>query len=331
MSKPRCASSFRPRSKAWPGPSQERSASAPTVPPGGSSSVRGSRSCGSAVVTLAHRNLVRVLEDETGPISTEGGEVVLDLRPLIIQLGEQVAIFGDLSTRLTPDAGRITIMEADQLETAQDLTQAHEACWARGSGSCRSRSGRSRSGSRAVGVASILRMIGISSIVTGLIVLVVRRVAGSIVVGELTNVESVEKAAGDAWDILTSQLRDGGLTLIGMGVILLVAVWLGRPVAVGNGRAAVAGALHQAPEIAFGAAALLLFALVWWGPTVQTAALAARRRSSRSILALGVEVLRRQTAREFPCAGALASSGCRRKRSRSTGAARAPTAPRRRM
>ena len=252
------------------------------------------------VVTLAHRNLVRVLEDETGPISTEGGNVVLDLRPLIIQLGEQVAIVGDLSARLPPDAGLITIMEADQLETAQDLTQIMKvlglwlwlvpiALWAIALWIAR---GRRR---------AILRMIGISAIVTGLIVLVVRRVAGSIVVGELTNVESVEKAAGDAWDILTSQLRDGGLTLIGMGVILLVAVWIAGPSRWATDARRWLAPYISRPEIAFGAAALLLFGLVWWGPTVQT------QRwqlvvAAAVVLALGVEVLRRQTAREFPSA-----------------------------
>ena len=41
----------------------------------------------------------------------------------MIQVGERVAVFGAVSERLGPDAGRIEIMEADQLETAQDLTQ----------------------------------------------------------------------------------------------------------------------------------------------------------------------------------------------------------------
>jgi hypothetical protein len=250
------------------------------------------------VVTVAHRNLIAVLEDETGPIRTEGGNVVLDLRPLIIQLGNQVAIFGDLSTRLTPDAGLITIMEADQLETAQDLTQIMKvlgmwlwlvpiALWAIALWIARDRR------------RAILRMIGISAIVTGLIVLVVRRVAGSIVIGELTNVESVEKAAGNAWDILTDQLRDGGLTLIGIGVVLLVAVWLSGPSQwATDSRRWLAPYIARA-EIAFGAAAALLGLLVWWGPTIQlhrwqfVLAVAI-------VLALGVEVLRRQTAREFP-------------------------------
>src|SRR4029078_4206792 len=47
-------------------------------------------------VTQAHRQLIRVLEDDTGPFSTENGAVVLDLRPLVIQLGERVAIVGNV-------------------------------------------------------------------------------------------------------------------------------------------------------------------------------------------------------------------------------------------
>jgi hypothetical protein len=251
-------------------------------------------------VTVAHRNLIRVLKDETGPVSTEGGNVVLDLRPLIIQLGDRVAIVGDLNTRLSPDAGRITIMQADQLETAQDLTRLMDvlglwlwlvpiALWTVAVWLARGRR------------AGMLRLIAFSSIVTGLIVLVVRRVAGSTIVDELAQAESAREAAGNAWDILTWSLRDGGLTLIGIGVIVLLAVWLVGP----SNRATTArrwmAPYLERPEIAFGAAAALLALLVWWGPTIQT------QRwqlvvAAAIVLALGVEVLRRQTAREFPSA-----------------------------
>lgn len=251
-------------------------------------------------ITIAHRNLIRVLEDETGPLQTQGGNVVLDLRPLIGQLAERFGLGTRITERLPPDTGVITIVEADNLETAQDLTQLMKvlgmwlwlvpiALWAVALWLAR---GRRR---------GILRLIAFSSIVAGLLVLVVRRVAGSTVVEELTPTgsESVEKAAGDAWDILTSQLRDGGLTLLGIGVILLVAVWIAGP-----SRRATAARRWMTPyiarpEIAFGAAAVLLLLLVWWGPVVQTerwqfvVAIAA-------VLALLVEVLRRQTAREFP-------------------------------
>ena len=251
-------------------------------------------------IEATHRNLLRILEDETGPIRTEEGDLILDLRPLVIRLGEQVAIVGRVDERLRarPDAGRIKIMDADQLETAQDLTQILKvlglwlwlvpvALWAIAVWLAE---GRRR---------GILRMIGITSIVAGLLVLVVRRVTGSFVVEELSDSESVRLAAGDAWDILTAQLRDGGLTLVGLGVVLLVAVWIAGPAErATEAREWLAPHLARA-EIAFGGAAALLALLVWWGPTVQTQrwqlVLAAA-----AVLAVGVEVLRRQTANEFP-------------------------------
>jgi hypothetical protein len=249
-------------------------------------------------ITESHRNVIRVLEDDLGPLQTQGGNVVLDLRPLLIQLGDRIAIVGRIDEQLSPDAGLITIMQAENLETAQDLTQLLKvlgmwlwlvpiALWAAALWLAR---GQRR---------AILRMIAFGSIVAGLIVLVVRRIVGSTVVDELAQAESAKVAAGNAWDILTSLLRDGGLTLLGLGVIILVAVWLAGPSdRATDSRRWLAPYLARA-EIAFGAAAAFLFLLVWWGPTAQT------QRwqlvvASALVLALGVEVLRRQTAREFP-------------------------------
>jgi hypothetical protein len=261
-------------------------------------------------VGRSHKLLLRVLEDKTGPVTTQGGAVVLDLRPLIIQLGDRVAIFGRVQDRLGPNAGVITIMQADQLETAQDLTELAKvlglwlwlvpiALWGIALWIARGRR------------HAILKMIGIGSIIAGLVVLVLRRVGGSIVVDKLAKAESVKVAAGDAWDILTAQLKDGGLTLLGIGVILLVAVWLAGPSRSGTGLRRWLAPYIARPEVAFGVAAGLLLLLVWWGPTVQT------QRwqlvvATAIILALGVEVLRRQTAREFPDADVAESNAALR-------------------
>jgi hypothetical protein len=257
-------------------------------------------------VGRSHKILLRVLEDKTGPVTTQNGAVVLDLRPLIIQLGDRVAIFGRVSERLPPDTGVITIMQADQLETAQDLTQLAKvlglwlwlvpiALWAIAIGIAKGRR------------PAVLKMIGISSIIAGLLVLVLRRLGGSIVVDKLAKAESVKVAARDAWDILTDQLKDGGLTLVGIGVILLVAVWLAGPSRSGTGLRRWLAPYIARAEVAFGAAAAMLLLLVWWGPTVQT------QRwqlvvATAIVLALGVEVLRRQTAREFPDADVAESN-----------------------
>jgi hypothetical protein len=250
-------------------------------------------------VTRAHRQLIAVLEDDTGALSTENGAVVLDLQPLVIQLGERVAVVGDVAERLGPDAGRIEVMEAENLETAQDLTQLLKilgtwlwllplALWAIALWIAR---GRRR---------SILRTIAIGSILAGLLVLVVRRLAGSSIVDELVaSSSSAQTAALDTWNILTSQLRDGGFTLVGLGVILLLAVWL-----VGPSASAVSARRWLAPylaraEIAYGIAGALFLLLLWWSPTVQTTRVQLMLVAA-ALLAVGVELLRRQTAREVP-------------------------------
>jgi Short C-terminal domain len=249
-------------------------------------------------VTRAHRQLIAVLEDDTGALSTENGAVVLDLQPLMIQLGERIAVVGNVAERFGPDAGRIEIMQADQLETAQELTQLMKilgtwlwlvplAFWAIALWLARGRR------------LGILRLTAFGAIFAGFVVLVVRRVAGSYLVDSLVPATSVQPAAQDAWDILTSLLRDGGFTLLGLGVIALVAGWLGgtSTSAVGT-RRALAPYLAR-PEIAFGGAAVLFLLLLWWQPTVQTSR-APLMIGAALLLALAVELLRRQTAREVP-------------------------------
>jgi hypothetical protein len=249
-------------------------------------------------VTQAHRALINVLEGDTRALETEGGNVVLNLRPLIIQFGDRIAIVGRIDQRLPPDAGQITILKSNQLETAQDLTQLLKVLglwlwlvplvlWALALWIAR---GRRR---------AIMRMIGISAIIVGLLILVVRRVAGSIIVDKLSPAESVRMAAGDAWEILTASLRDGGLTLLFLGVVMLVAVWLVGPSRSGTATRQWLAPYIARPEIAFGAAAAFLLLLVWWGPVIQTRQWKAVLAGA-IVLALGVLLLRRETRAEFP-------------------------------
>jgi hypothetical protein len=249
-------------------------------------------------VTKAHTQLINVLDDDVGALSTENGAVVLDLQPLVIQLGERVAVVGDVAEKLGPDAGKVEIMEAEQLETAQDLTAILKflgswlwllpiALWALALWLAR---GRRR---------SILRTIAVGSILAGLLVLVVRSLGGSYVVDSLVSSETVRPAANDVWDILTSQLRDGGLTLIGLGVIVLVALWLAGTSSSGvSARTGLAPYLAR-PDIAYGVAAGLFLLLLWWRPTVQTSRVPLMLAAAL-VLGLGVELLRRQTSREVP-------------------------------
>jgi uncharacterized membrane protein len=274
-------------------------------------------------IVTTHEQLIALLEDDTTALRTEGGFVVLDLRPLVIQLGDQVAIVGRVADRLPESAGHIKIMEADQLEKAQDLTHLLDRLglvlwvvpfllWGIAFWLAR---GRRR---------AVLRTVGLGLIAVGLLVLVVRRVAGSYVVDDLVKSDPVRPAAHNAWDILTALLADGGWTVLGLGVIAVIAFWLSGPSPSATATRRGLAPYLARPELAFGAAALLFLLLILWGPTVQT------RRvhlviAAAILLGIGVEILRRQAAREFP--GAVAPDLGARARSTLSRMRRPPAPP----
>ena len=215
------------------------------------------------VTTRTQRQLVRLLDDDTTFIQTEGGAVVLDLRPLVIQIGDQVAVIGKVAERLPESSGRIAIMEESQLETAQTATKilrsvadwmwlvalvvAALAVWlARG---------RRR---------LELRAIALGLLVVGLLMLAVRRFAGDYLVDELAQDDAVKPAAHDAWSILTQTLADRAWVWIILGVVTLAGVWfVGETRRAADARRAAAPVLeNRVTTYAIAAGALLVLALV---------------------------------------------------------------------
>ncbi len=55
-------------------------------------------------VSAAQGRLLRLLDDRSTVIKTDNGVVVLDLQPLVVQLGDQIAIVNNISGRLPPGA-----------------------------------------------------------------------------------------------------------------------------------------------------------------------------------------------------------------------------------
>jgi hypothetical protein len=249
-------------------------------------------------VADAHAELVRLLNDRGTALRTKNGDVVLDLRPLVVQLGNRVAFVGKLAGRLPPGSSQIEIMKSGDLRTAQRATHALDVLgrflWIVTLGIAAIAVGLARGRRR-----TTLRSLAVGVVVAGLVVLVIRRVAGNYVVDSLVPSGTTRSSVADAWNILTALLADGGRTLVGVGLIALVGLWFA-----GETHSARASRRELAPlfarsEIAYGAAATFLLLLVWWGPTVQL------RRPQLVVtfailLALGVWALRRQTLTEHP-------------------------------
>ena len=248
----------------------------------------------------AHGALINVLEGkDAGPISTANGNVVLDLRPFLQQIAARLGIEDRLKERAPATSGEIVILKSDQLNAAQTAVRTLKALsiWlvllvlalyalaiylARGSRRTK------------------LEIAGFSFVLVGLLLIVVRRVLGDAIVDSLVKVEASKPAVHSIWLIETDLLRNLAFALIIYGLLAVFGGFVAGP-----SRAAVslrrwlAPTFRDRPGVTYAYATLVFLLIVAWGPTGAT-----RQWLGVLILAallgFGLEVLRRQTVREFP-------------------------------
>src|SRR4051812_43172889 len=68
----------------------------------------------------AHARLINVVEGGGDVVSTEGGDVVLDLKELLGATADSVGVGARAEAALPADSAQITVLESDNLELAQD-------------------------------------------------------------------------------------------------------------------------------------------------------------------------------------------------------------------
>jgi hypothetical protein len=250
----------------------------------------------------AHERLLALLDgDDSGLLTSTGGDVVLDLQPLVERLGARLGV----QPELAPGAAQVTILESDRLGAAQDAVKAL----------------RTLSVLILIAVAVLLvvavylaegfrrRMLVVLAaglIGIGALLLVVRRLAGDAIVEALT--DPVNRDAGQAvWLIGTDLLRDLALGLLVYGLILLAGAWLAGPA-----RLAVAARRRLATPVrdhvawVWGVVAALFLAVLIWGPSSGSRRLLGILVLAALVVA-GVELLRRQIVRESATDGSGAA------------------------
>jgi len=245
----------------------------------------------------AHQLLVAVLEGKKGILVSTDGNVVLNLQPILKQLSEETGLGGRLQGKFPADAGKITVMKGNELDAARTTVKVIKvfsyllfflptARYAAAVFLPRQR-------------RTVLLGVGISVLVVGLLVLVVRRFAGDYLVDALTGNPDSKHAVDATWAIGTQLLRNTGINAVIYGTAIVFAAWVAGP-----GRAAAwvrrtaAPTMRERPLVVYGVVSLILLLILLAGPT-----------DAERILPLlilfgfayaGTEVLRRQTAREFP-------------------------------
>jgi hypothetical protein len=241
-----------------------------------------------------HEQLLEVLEEKEGTLSTEEGKVSLDLGSLATNIASQVGISANLE-----GAGQITILRSDQLKTAQDIVVAIK------------------------GLALVLSLLtflcfgfaiylsresrwvtvlysGIGLVAAGFAVIVFREVAGGIVVGQLVEEDSVKPAAEAAWSIGTSLMTSIATTVIIIGVLFGIAGWLASPTGSARStRRAIAPILREFPAYVYAGLAILVGIYFLSAPTQNLRSFLTTLVIA-GLAAFGVHELRKQAAEEFP-------------------------------
>lgn len=246
----------------------------------------------------AHLRLLQVIEGGGDTLSTSDGEVTLNLSSLLSQTQSNLGVGGRVAERLPEGAAEIVLFRSDQLKLAQDAVRLLKAV-------------AIASVLLALGLLALavylargwrreaLRACGIGLIFAGAAALVARAVAGGAVVDALATTESVRPAAEAAWGTGTSLLVEAATATVIYGVVVAFAAWLAGPTgwAVGA-RRGLAPYLRE-PRFAWGAYGVVVLVLVAWAPTPAFRSVVPAVILI-GLLALGVEALRRQTAREYP-------------------------------
>ena len=248
---------------------------------------------------IAHQELVSILKGNHEVVSSQNGQVVLNLRPLVLQLADRIGLKKQLNQKLPPDVGQLQVADSKQLDTAKTVTKLVQGlAWLFTFGSV-----------ALFGLAiylargrrwMVMLAYGLGLVAAGLAATALRSALKGLFVDSLAKTEAADEPARHAWDIGTALLHSIAITVVIYGVLFVVAAFLASPsgYAVGIRRALVPTLRNRRDVVwsIFGAAAL--FGLIAWPPEgvrqlVLTLLLIA-------LAGLGLEALRRKTLVEFP-------------------------------
>ena len=247
----------------------------------------------------ADQTFIAVVNGGKGHVNVNQGAVTLNLGAILDNVASRLGLPASVSDKLPANVANLTVFKSDQLKTVQNGGQAVKglALWLTilcpllyALAILLAPGYRRR----------MLMTIGFAGVFAGVIVLFVRGLLQNQIPPSLTDDASLRPAIRATISISTSLLSEVATAVIFVGVVLILAAWFAGP---GRwprtAREGIAPFLRERPVPTYAITLGLLALLFIWDPIPSTGTPAGI--ITFTVLGLlGTEILRRQTAEEFP-------------------------------
>src|SRR4051794_7946818 len=248
---------------------------------------------------ITAEQFINLAEGNSKAVTAQGNAVVLNLDVILKELIQRLGLPRSLGDKVPASAGKITVMSSSQISTIQSAANVLKnlaivlpvlAFGMFGLAVFLARDRRRHT----------LMTVGIDIVLAGVLVLIARRVLGNHVVDALATTDAVRPAAEDVWSIGTGILQNVAQAMVIGGIPIIFCAWLaGPPRPAVAFRRATAPWLRESPGLTYGVVAAIVLLVIAWGPIPATR-MAIPVLIMIGLVILGTEVLRRQTALEFP-------------------------------
>jgi Short C-terminal domain len=247
----------------------------------------------------ADQLLVTIVDGGKGPVAVNNGVVTLDLHQILTTAAARLGLPASVTAKIPAGAGNLTLFKSNKLSLIEDLGNAirHLALlfsilvpllWALAIGLARGRRRRT------------LMSVGFSMAIAGLLGVAGRHVLQTAVVNTIVHNDAQRPAARATIAIGTQILAEIAIAFILVGIVVIAAAWFAGPARPAvAGRRAMAPFLRERPGWAFAIVLSVMVLLFIWQP-IHALGTPVGIVVFLCLALLGTEVLRRQTAIEFP-------------------------------
>jgi hypothetical protein len=271
----------------------------------------------------AIRQFDNIVEEKKGVVTSHGDAIILDVRPVLVEVANRLGLPQSVVQSVPPNAGRITIVSSNHVKQIKGAVKLLRGltiilpaiAFLLVAGAIWLSEGRRR---------HALLLTGVAMVAAGLFVVIERNVLGHQIIGKLVSDPATQQAAHNAYSIMTELFTQIAQSVLLFGLVIMLCAALAGPrhwaVTV---RRAAAPWLRERIAICLTGVAALFGLLVLWAP-VPALRIPIPALIILALLLAGVLVLRREATAEFPDARIGDTEAAIRARWRSRGAASRP-------